>query len=86
MRWDVLNIDYKAGIADALALGIEVGRAQVKAEDATLWHQVRVTCLAIANRPLGHAEREKWLRQRANALDHDPDLTGEELRERAARS
>ncbi|GLY33554.1 hypothetical protein [Kineosporia sp. NBRC 101731] len=87
-RWDVLNIGYDAGIRDALRRGIEIGRAQVEAEHAALWREVQLTCDAIANRPgpLGHTAREKWLRQRADQLDHDPGLTGEQLREKAAKS
>jgi len=86
--WDAVMDGYAAGLAH----GIEIGRAQIEAEEHPIWQQiidnVNRGAAALARRPgpIGHTERQAWLRQRAEDRAQHPGWTMQQIREHAYQS
>ena len=75
---------YESGITD----GIAIGRDQVQAEEWPVWRQFLDDTHHMATRPgpIGHAERKKWLEERARKACQHPDMTISQIIENARRS
>lgn len=82
--WRAFMSGYESGIA----AGIEIGRAQVEAEEWPVWRQFLEDTQYLGRRPgpLGYTERQEWLKQRARAACQHPDMTMEQIIEHAHRS
>lgn len=82
--WEQFTSGYEAGIAD----GIEIGRAQVMAEEWPIWDQFtrHVRTLAGTDGPLDRIERQAWIRARQERACRQPGWTPEQIREHAART
>jgi hypothetical protein len=82
--WERFTSGYEAGIAD----GIQIGRAQVKAEEWPIWEQFagHVRTLASTPGPLGNTERQAWIRRRQEQASWHHGWTPEQIREHAART
>jgi hypothetical protein len=86
--WDAVMDGYAAGLQH----GIEMGRAQIEAEEHPIWAAIIASVnrgagdLARRAGPIGHAERQAWLRQRAEDRTQHPGWTIEQIREHAHRS
>ena len=85
--WDAVAAGYAA-----VQHGIQMGRAQIEAEEHPIWaaiiDSVNRTAGDLARRagPIGHTEREAWLRQRAEDHTQHPGWTIEQIRAHAHRS
>jgi hypothetical protein len=80
--WEQFTTGYEAGITD----GIEIGRAQVMAEEWPIWQQFtrHVRTLASTAGPLEHTGRQAWIRARQERACQHPGWTPEQIREHAA--
>jgi hypothetical protein len=65
-QWVTFTVGYEAGITE----GIEIGRAQVKAEEWPIWEQFIREARTLGRKvgPVGHREHEACIR--------DPSVTG----------